>query len=76
MDVIPGVGEVAIAATGVYLAGDFLYHHWTPFHDAADAAGHAIVKTADATDHTVVRAADDIGHAASTAWDSTVGSWF
>jgi hypothetical protein len=76
MDVIPGVGEVAIAATGLYLAGDFLYHHRAQLHDAADAAGHIIVKVADDTGHAAVRAADDAGHAASTAWDSTVGSLF
>jgi hypothetical protein len=27
-DEIPVVGEVTIAATGIYLAGDFIYHHW------------------------------------------------
>jgi hypothetical protein len=76
MTVIPGVGEVAIAVTGVYLAGDFWYHHWTPFRDAVNASGHIIVKVADATGHAAVRVADDAAHAASTAWDSTVGSWF
>jgi hypothetical protein len=67
MDAIPGVGEVAIAATGLYLAGDFLYHHWTPFHDVADDIGHAAVTTAD-----------DIGHGAASAWhsvSSSIGSW-
>jgi hypothetical protein len=76
MDVIPGVGEVAIAATGVYLAGDFLYHHWTPFRDAVNASGHAIATAADATGHAAATVADDVGHAASSAWDSTVGSLF
>jgi hypothetical protein len=76
MDVIPGVGEIAIAVTGVYLAGDFLYHHWTPFRDVINAAGHMIVKVADSTGHAAVRVADDVGHAASAAWDSTVGSVF
>jgi hypothetical protein len=68
MDAIPGVGEVAIAATGLYLAGDFLYHHWTPFHDVANDIGHA-----------AVAAAGDIGHGAASAWHSvtsSVGSWF
>jgi hypothetical protein len=74
--VIPGVGEIAIAMTGVYLAGDFLYHHWTPFRDVINAAGHMIVKVADSTGHAAVRVADDVGHAASAAWDSTVGSVF
>jgi hypothetical protein len=76
MDVIPGVGEVAIAVTGAYLAGDFLYHHRAQLRDAADAAGRIIVKVADDTGHAAVRVADDAGHAASAAWDSTVGSLF
>ncbi len=50
MDWIPGAGEVVIVGTGVYLAGDVLYHHVALFHDAANAVGHA-----------TVRAADDIG---------------
>lgn len=65
---LPVVGEVALAATGMYLAGDFLYHHWTPFHDVADEAGHATV-------HVV----DGAGHVARSAWHSvtsTIGSWF
>ena len=54
---LPVVGEVALAATGIYLAGDFLYQHWTPFHDVANDVGHA-----------TVRAADDVGHVADSAW--------
>ena len=46
MTELPGVGEVALAATGMYLAGDYLYHHWAPFHDVADEVGHATVKVA------------------------------
>jgi len=68
MDVFPGVGEVALAATGVYLAGDYLYHHWTPFHDVADDVGHVTVKVTD-----------EAGHVARSAWHSvtsTIGSWF
>ena len=41
---LPVVGEVALAATGIYLAGDFLYQHWTPFRDVANDVGHATVK--------------------------------
>ena len=66
MDVLPGVGEVALAATGMYLAGDYLYHHWTPFHDVADDVGHATVKVTD-----------EAGHVARSAWHSvtsTIGS--
>jgi len=64
----PGIGEVALAATGMYLAGDFLYQHWTPFRDVANDVGHA-----------TVHVADDVGHAASSAWHSVtsaIGSWF
>jgi len=78
MDAIPGVGEIAIAATGIYLAGDYLYHHWTPFHDVANDIGHATVLTADSIGHATVHAADDLGHDAGAAWHSitSVGSWF
>ena len=54
---LPVVGEVALAATGLYLAGDFLYQHWTPFRDVANDVGHA-----------TVRRSDDVGHAADSAW--------
>ncbi len=79
MDAIPGVGEVAIATTGLYLAGDFLYQHWTPFCDAANDVGHATVAAVKDTGHATAVAATDIGHGASSAWHSvtsSVGSWF
>ena len=79
MDAIPGVGEVAIAVTGLYLAGDFLYQHWTPFRDAANDVEHAAVAAVKGTEHATAAAATDIGHAASSAWHSvtsSVGSWF
>jgi len=67
-DEIPVVGEVTLIGTGLYLAGDFLYHHWTPFHDVANDVGHATVTAVDWT-----------GHKAASAWHSvtsTIGSWF
>ena len=54
---IPVVGQVALVATGIYLATDFAYQHWTPFRDVANDVGHATVK-----------AADDVGHVADSAW--------
>jgi hypothetical protein len=39
---LPVVGDVALAVTGMYLAGDYLYQHWTPFRDVANDAGHAV----------------------------------
>lgn len=68
MDAIPGVGEVAIAVTGLYLAGDFLRQHWTPFRDAANDVGYATVAAVKDTGHATAAAATDIGHAASSAW--------
>jgi hypothetical protein len=57
LDGLPGIGEVALAATGAYLALDWTYQHWTPFRDVANDVGHATVK-----------AVDDVGHAADSAW--------
>jgi hypothetical protein len=54
-------GDIVLAATGVYLAGDFVYQHWTSFRDVADDVGHATVKVADNAWHSVT---------------SAVGSWF
>jgi hypothetical protein len=79
---LPVVGEVAIAVTGAYLAGDWAYHHFKPFRDVADDVGHAVVHSAVAVAHAaedVGHATEDVGHAASSAWhsvSSTMGSWF
>jgi uncharacterized protein YukE len=43
---IPGVGEVVGVGTGLYLGGDWLYHHWTPFHNVVDDTGHLGVSIA------------------------------
>jgi hypothetical protein len=67
LDVLPGVGEVALAATGAYLAGDYLYQHWTPFHDVANDVGHAVVKSLENDWH----AADSVWHEATS-----IGSLF
>jgi uncharacterized protein YukE len=47
MDWIPVAGEVVMIGTGAYLAGTFLYKHWTPFRDVANAVGHATVRVVD-----------------------------
>ncbi len=68
LDEIPVVGEVTLGATGIYLAGDYLYHHFTPFRDVANEVGHATVKVTDR-----------LAHGAKSAWHSvtsTIGSWF
>jgi hypothetical protein len=53
LDWIPGVGEVVGVATGLYLAGDWLYHHWTPFHDFADDTGHVAVSVSKDVWHSI-----------------------
>lgn len=71
----PVVGEVAIAATGMYLAGTYLYQHFTPFRDVARDIGHAVVHVTEG----MVRDAEVDGHAVKSAWHSvtsTIGSWF
>jgi hypothetical protein len=78
-DEIPVVGEVTLVATGLYLAGDFLYHHWTPFRDVSNDVGHATVTAVKWTGHAAVTAAKATGHAVSSAYHSvtsTIGSWF
>jgi uncharacterized protein YukE len=60
LDEIPVAGEVVMIGTGVYLAGDYLYHHWTPFRNVADDVGHGTVTVAK-----------DVGHAASSGWHAT-----
>lgn len=59
--VIPGVGEVAIAVTGVYLASDFIYHNRAALEHVADDVGHAVTHTTEGAWHSVT---------------STIGSWF
>ena len=82
----PVVGEVAMFATGAYLAGDYLYHHWTPFRNAANDVGHATVHVADYVGDQVVgsvesdiRESKAVGHEARSLWHSvtsSIGSWF
>jgi uncharacterized protein YukE len=84
-DEIPVVGEVTMIGTGVYLGGDYLYHHWPWFHNTANTVGHAVASAATTTAHAVASAAtttahavssaaSDVGHAASSAWHSAT-SW-
>jgi uncharacterized protein YukE len=65
-DEIPVVGEVTMIGTGVYLGGDYLYHHWQWFHNTADTVGHAVASGATTAAHAV-------GHAASSAWNTVTG---
>jgi uncharacterized protein YukE len=65
LDAVPVVGEVVMAAdvgTGIYLAGDFLYHHFKPFHNVCNAVGGSVASAADATAHGVSKAAHSVAH--------------
>ena len=65
LDEVPVLGEVVMVAdvaTGVYLAGDFLYHHFKPFHDVANTVGHGVASAAKATAHGVSSAAHSVAH--------------
>jgi uncharacterized protein YukE len=50
-DEVPVAGEVTLIGTGLYLGGDYLYHHWTPFRDVAHDIGHATVSVAKGVWH-------------------------
>ncbi|MEV6848417.1 hypothetical protein [Actinoplanes sp. NPDC051411] len=54
-DWIPGVGEVVAGATGLYLAGDFVYDHRQQIAHVASAAGHATVSVAKGIGHAIVK---------------------
>jgi uncharacterized protein YukE len=59
---IPVAGEVILIGSGLYLGGDYLYHHWTPFRDVSNDVGHATVADADAVGHVAATGAKDLWH--------------
>ena len=75
MTTLPGIGEVALAATGAYLALDWTYQHWTPFRDVANDIGHATVRAADDVGHGAAKAADAAGHLASSEWHAVTSDF-
>ena len=50
---VPVAGQAVVIATGVFLAGDYLYHHWKPAKVVIDAVGHGVKVGFDATVHGV-----------------------
>lgn len=53
VDAVPVVGEVVMVGTGLFLGGDYLYHHWKPFKNVCDSTGHAVASAAKSTWHAV-----------------------
>jgi hypothetical protein len=73
------IGAAVIAATGAYLAADFLYHHWKPFHDVANDIGHGVVKTTEflngqdyGADLAIAHAASRVGASVANAAEATI----
>jgi hypothetical protein len=66
-DEIPVAGEIIMIGTGLYLGGDWLYHHSKAFHDAMDDTGHAIVTGVDDAGHAIATGYDATTHAVDTA---------
>ena len=66
LDAVPGVGEVimvADVATGLYLGGDYVVHHWA-------GISHGAEKAASWVGHKVTSVVHDAGHLVSdvTSW--------
>jgi uncharacterized protein YukE len=61
---IPVAGQVVVIGTGLYLAGDFLYHDVAPFRDAINDTGQFIANTAVGGYHLTETAVSDGLHAA------------
>jgi uncharacterized protein YukE len=59
---VPIAGQVVLIGTGLYLGGDYLYHHWAPFRDVANDIGHATVAGADDIGHAAVSEAKGLWH--------------
>lgn len=70
-DWVPGVGEVVMVGTGLILAGDYVYHHWSQIthglSTAYHATTHALGTAYHATTHALSTAASATGHALSSA---------
>lgn len=50
---VPGWGEAVAVGAGLYLGGDYLYHHWGWFHNTADSIGSTTATVAKDTWHGV-----------------------
>jgi hypothetical protein len=59
-DEIPVAGEVVMIGSGLYLGGDWLYNHWSPFHDTVDTAANGVKDGFNWTTHEVGSLLDDV----------------
>ena len=62
---MPVVGQVVMVGTGLFLAGDYIYHHW-------DQISNFTTKTlphlADDAGHAITHGLSDAGHAVSSVF--------
>ena len=86
---VPVAGQVVVVATGLFLAGDWVYHHWDEVkqwgkdvgHFVTDTVPHALGDAYDEAKHLGSEAVDKVEDLGSDAVDgmesaaSTVGGW-
>ncbi|RLV50793.1 hypothetical protein D9V37_02215 [Nocardioides mangrovicus] len=65
-DWIPVAGQVVMIGTGLFLAGDWAYHHFGWFKSGVDGAVHGVTTAAKDTWHGITSAGSAIGHAFSS----------
>jgi hypothetical protein len=74
-DWIPVAGQIIMVGTGLFLAGDYLYHHWdqvshfvtsTVPHFVTSTVPHALGSAATATGHALSSGAKSVGHFVSS----------
>jgi hypothetical protein len=75
---VPVAGQVVVVATGLFLAGDWVYHNWDTVKGWGNDVGHFVTDTVpdalgDAAD-AVGDVASDVGGGLEDA-ASTVGGW-
>jgi uncharacterized protein YukE len=62
---IPVAGEVVLAGTALYLAGDWAYNNVKWFHDGIDDVGHGLAVAGDGIAHGAEDVGSGIAHGAS-----------
>ena len=60
LDFVPGLGEVVGVGTGLYLAGDYIYHHTHQIAHGYDVARHAVAGYADAVGQAAAQGLGDL----------------
>jgi hypothetical protein len=59
---VPVAGQIVLAGTALYLAGDWAYNNVRWFHDGVDDVGHTVAHLGDDAGHDLGRAGDDVAH--------------